>query len=104
MKQFDESTKHLERAIAISGDLKLQQSADDEDLTNLQHEIWRTDFEEFKTAEIKSESSFQVYLLLIAVIGLAIAVILLFIKLNKTKKQINSISPGNSIEKQEYQL
>lgn len=89
LQQFDESTKHLEQAIAISGDLKLQQSADDEDLTNLQHEIWRTDFEEFKTEEIKNESSFRVYLLLIAVIGLTIAVILLFIKLSKTRKQLN---------------
>jgi tetratricopeptide (TPR) repeat protein len=89
LQQFDESTKHLEQAIAISSDLKLQQSSDDEDLTNLQHEIWRTDFEEFKTAEIKSKSSFQVYLLLIAVIGLSIAVILLFVKLNKTRKQVN---------------
>lgn len=86
MKQFDESTRYLEKALAISSDLKLQQSADDEDLTNLQHEIWRTDFEEFKTAEIKSESTFQVYLLLIIVIALMITVILLFIKLNKLKK------------------
>jgi tetratricopeptide (TPR) repeat protein len=89
MKQFDESTKHLEKALAISSDIKLQQSADDEDLTNLQHEIWRTDFEEFKTAEIKKESSFQFYLLLIAVIALAVTVILLFAKLNKLKKALN---------------
>ncbi len=89
MKQFDESTKHLEKALAISSDLKLQQSADDEDLTNLQHEIWRTDFEEFKTAEIKKESSFLIYILLIGVIALITTVILLFIKLNKTKKQLS---------------
>jgi tetratricopeptide (TPR) repeat protein len=86
MKQFDEATKHLEKAIAISSDLKLQQSADDEDLTNLQHEIWRTDFEEFKTAEIKKESSFQVYLLLIVTIALTVTVVLLYIKLNKIKR------------------
>lgn len=89
MKQFDESTKHLEKALAISSDLKLQQSADDEDLTNLQHEIWRTDFEEFKTAEIKKESSFQVYLLLIVTIALTVTVILLLVKLNKVKKTLN---------------
>ncbi|WP_430404280.1 hypothetical protein [Fluviicola sp.] len=89
MKQFDESTKHLEKALAISSDLKLQQSADDEDLTNLQHEIWRTDFEEFKTAEIKKESSFQVYLLLIVTFALAVTVILLLVKLNKIKKTPN---------------
>lgn len=89
MNQFDESTQHLEKALAISSDLKLQQSADDEDLTNLQHEIWRTDFEEFKTAEIKKESSFQVYLLLIAVIALTVTVILLLVKLNKIKKTLN---------------
>ena len=85
MQQFDEATRQLERAIALSNDLKLRQSADDEDLTNLQHEIWRTDFEEFKTAEIQKESSFQFYLLLIAVIGLTLTVIMLVIKLNKIK-------------------
>ena len=85
LKQFDESTKHLEKALAISNDLKLRQSADDEDLTNLQHEIWRTDFEEFKTAEIKKESVFWIYFLLITVSALALTVILLFIKLNKLK-------------------
>ncbi len=89
MKQFDESTKHLEKALAISSDLKLQQSADDEDLTSLQHEIWRTDFEEFKTAEIKKESSFQFYLLLIVTIALTVTVILLVVKLNKMKKMLN---------------
>ena len=83
LKQFDESTKHLEKALAISNDLKLRQSADDEDLTNLQHEIWRTDFEEFKTAEIKKESVFWIYFLLIAASALALTVILLFVKLNK---------------------
>jgi tetratricopeptide (TPR) repeat protein len=89
MNQFDEATAYLEKAISISNDLKLQQSADDEDLTNLQHEIWKTDFEAFKTNEIKKESSFQVYLLLIAVIALSITVILLFVKLNKQKKQVS---------------
>jgi tetratricopeptide (TPR) repeat protein len=85
MKQFDESTRHLEKALAISSDLKLQQSADDEDLTNLQHEIWRTDFEEYKTAEIRKETSFWNDVLLIVAVALAITVVLLFIKLNKTK-------------------
>ena len=83
MKQFDESTKHLEKALSISSDLKLQQSADDEDLTNLQHEIWRTDFEEFKTAEIKQQTSLWNYVLLIAVTVLVITVILLTVKLKK---------------------
>lgn len=86
LQQFDESTNYLEKALAISNDLKLQQSADDEDLTNLQHEIWRTDFEEFKTEEIKKESSVQFYLLLIAVVTLSITVVLLLIKLNRTRK------------------
>lgn len=85
LKQFDESTRHLEKALAISNDLKLQQNADDEDLTNLQHEIWRSDFEEFKTAEIKKDSIFWIYFLLIAVSGLSLTVILLFVKLNKLK-------------------
>lgn len=85
LQQFDECTQHLERAIAIANDLKLQQHADDEDLTNLQHEIWRTDFEAFKTAEIQKESSFVLYLLLIAVTGLTITVVLLLVKLNKMK-------------------
>lgn len=89
LKQFDQATKYLEQAIVISGDLKLQQSADDEDLTNLQHEIWRTDFEEFNSIEMKNESSFQVYLLLIISIALALTVILLVIKLQKTKKSSN---------------
>lgn len=83
LKQFDESTKHLEKALAISNDLKLRQSADDEDLTNLQHEIWRTDFEEFKTAEIKKESVFWIYFLLIAVSALSITVVLILIKLKR---------------------
>ncbi|TSJ39114.1 tetratricopeptide repeat protein [Fluviicola chungangensis] len=103
LKQFDESTKHLEKALAISSDLKLQQSADDEDLTNLQHEIWRTDFEAFKTEEIKTETSFWIYVLLIAVATLTLTVIFLVIRLNR-KKQFNSIFPGNSTEKQEYPL
>jgi tetratricopeptide (TPR) repeat protein len=85
MQQFEESTKHLEKALAISSELKLQQSADDEDLTNLQHEIWRTDFEEYKTAEIKKETSFWNYILLIIAAALTITVILLFIRLKKTK-------------------
>ncbi len=85
MKQFDESTKHLEKALSISSDLKLQQSADDEDLTNLQHEIWRTDFEEYKTAEIKKETSFWNYVLLIVVATLSITTILLLIKLKKVQ-------------------
>lgn len=85
MKQFDESTKHLEKALAISSDLKLKQSADDEDLTNLQHEIWRTDFEEYKTAEIKKDTSFWNYILSMIAAALTITVILLFIRLKKTK-------------------
>lgn len=85
LKQFDESTKHLEEALVISSDLKLQQSADDEDLTNLQHEIWRTDFEESKTAEIKKETVFWNYLLSIVVAALSISIILLLIKLKKVQ-------------------
>lgn len=83
LHQFEESVSHLEKALAISNDLKLQQSADDEGLTNLQHEIWRTDFEEFKTAEMKQESSFLFYLLLVISIALTLTVILLFVKLKR---------------------
>lgn len=85
LKQFDESTRYLEKALAISGNLKLQQNADDEDLTNLQHEIWRTDFEEYKTAEIRKETSFWNYVLLIVAVALTITVVLLFFRLRKTK-------------------
>ena len=85
LKQFDESTGHLEKALSISNDLKLRQNADDEDLTNLQHEIWRTDFEEFKTAEIKKETLFWNYLLLMVVAAMTITIILLLIKLKKVQ-------------------
>lgn len=84
MQQFDEATVYMEKALAISGELKLRQSADDEDLTNLQHEIWRTDFEEQKTAEIKKESSFWIYILLILAGALGITVVLLVFKLKKS--------------------
>ncbi|WP_343637862.1 tetratricopeptide repeat protein [Fluviicola sp.] len=84
LQQFDEATGYMEKALAISNELKLRQNADDEDLTNLQHEIWRTDFEEQKTAEIKKESSFWVYMLLILAGALGITVVLLVFKLKKS--------------------
>ncbi|MNY38058.1 Tetratricopeptide repeat protein [compost metagenome] len=84
LHQFEESASYLEKALTVSSDLKLQQNADDEDLTNLQHEIWRTDFEQHKATEIKQESSFRFYLLLMIVIALVITVILLFIRLKKS--------------------
>lgn len=85
LKQFDESTKHLEIALAISSDLKLQQNANNEDLTNLQHEIWRTDFEKYKTAEIRKETSFWNYVLLILTAAMTITSVLMFVRLKRSK-------------------
>lgn len=84
LHQFEESVTYLEKALAISNDLKLQQSADDEDLTNLQHEIWRTDFEEYKHAEKQKESSFQLYLFLIVLVALVLTIVLLAVKVKKS--------------------
>ncbi|MNV12702.1 hypothetical protein D3C71_1033140 [compost metagenome] len=89
-QSFDEATACLEKAILILSDLKLKQNSDDEELTHLQHEIWKTDFvEQIKSKEMNRESSFQFYLLFIIAGGLLITVILLAVKLNRLKRPIN---------------
>lgn len=85
-QSFDEATVCLEKAILILSDLKLKQNSIDEELTNLQYEIWKTDFEQTKIKKINTESSFRFYLLLIISGGLLITVILLVVKLNRLKK------------------
>ncbi|WP_043023796.1 tetratricopeptide repeat protein [Fluviicola taffensis] len=79
----------LEKVIALGNDIKLTQNADAEDLTNLQHEIWKTDFEQTKTKEIQKENSLKFYILLIISCSLAIALILVLVKLKKMKKSTN---------------
>lgn len=86
-QSFDEATLCLEKAILILSDLKLKQHSDDEELTNLQHEIWKTDFEQIRTREMNEKSSFRFYLLLLISGGLLVAVILLAAKLNQLKKE-----------------
>lgn len=84
-KAFDESTRCLEKAVMILADLKLKQNAHDEELTLLQHEIWKSNFEGKEVKEIRQETSSFSYILLILTIGLLITVIFLAIRLN-TKK------------------
>lgn len=84
---YDEAVRCLEKAVSILSDLKLKQNADEEDLTNLQHEIWKTDFEGKEIREMKQESSFRFYILLVLTAGLCVMVILLSVKLNRLKKQ-----------------
>ncbi|MNK10454.1 Tetratricopeptide repeat protein [compost metagenome] len=86
-QSFDEATVCLEKAILILSDLKLKQHSDDAELTNLQHEIWKTDFEQIRTKEMNERSSFRFYLLLLISGGLLVTVILLAAKLNQVKKK-----------------
>lgn len=88
-QSFDEATNCLEKAILLMSDLKLKQHSIDNELTNLQYEIWKTDFEQTKIKKINTESSFRFYLLLIISGALLITVILLTIKLSRLKKGIN---------------
>lgn len=83
----EEAVRCLEKAVSILSDLKLRQNADTEDLTSLQHEIWKADFEQKEVKEMKQESSFRFYTLLVLTAGLFITVILLAVKLNQLKKQ-----------------
>ncbi len=104
-QSFDEAISCLEKAIFLMSDLKLKQNSINEELTNLQYEIWKTDFEQTKIKKINTESSFRFYLLLLVSGALFITVILLAVKVNRLKKGgINSISPESSVEKQEYRL
>ncbi|WP_300663633.1 tetratricopeptide repeat protein [Fluviicola sp.] len=86
-QSFDEATVCLEKAIRILSDLKLKQNSTDEELTNLQYEVWKTDFEQTNIRKINEESSFWFYLLLIISGGLLITVVLLAVKLNRLKKE-----------------
>ncbi|MDR0802445.1 tetratricopeptide repeat protein [Fluviicola sp.] len=86
MNVFDEATRCLEKTVIILSDLKLKQSADDEELTHLQHEIWKTDFGQREGKEIRQESSFWFYTLLISIAGLLVTIVLLVVKLNQMKK------------------
>lgn len=83
----EEAVRCFEKAVSILSDLKLRQNADTEDLTSLQHEIWKADFEQKEVKEMKQESSFRFYTLLVLTAGLFITVILLAVKLNQQKKQ-----------------
>ncbi len=85
-QSFDEATSCLEKAVLLMSDLKLKQNSVDEELTNLQYEIWKTDFEQTKIKKINTESSFRFYLLLLISGALFITVILLAIKVSRLKK------------------
>jgi tetratricopeptide (TPR) repeat protein len=86
---LEEVIQCLEKVIDIGNDLKLIQNADAEDLTNLQHEVWKTDFEKTRVIEIQKENSLQFYLLVILACSLTVALALVVVKLKKSNHSVN---------------